>query len=785
LKQVTAHRARGKPLSLSAVALSFSAGVLLLPILPDLPPPGLILALLIFALIVPRRVPPLRPMALLILGFAWAWFYAHGQLQQDLDPRLEGRTLSLVGWVADLPEIHAEGSSFLFDVASAQDGAITTNFTGRVRLGWYHKAQTLRAGEQWQLQVRLKARHGLANPGGFDAESWLFRIGVAATGAVRDAPDNRRITPAGFGIAPLRQALRDRLLALLPKGDPGSGIVIALLLGDRGGISATQWDALIRTGTNHLVAISGLHVGIVGGLGFALTRWLWQRSVTLCLWLAAPRAAAFTGLLLAWGYSALAGFAVSTQRSLVMMVIVLGATLLRITVRPGSGLLIAFWLVLIANPTACLSPGFWLSFGAVTALFYGMAGRLATIGVIRSWIRAQWWVSLGLLPILLPIFGRVSLISPIANSIAIPLFSGLLPLTLIAAMIALITAWSFPLYAVVWLLDQSLAGLEYVAAYPWASYNFAAVPLWIELSTFIGTILLLVPRGLPGRWHGAVLLLPLLLWQVPRPAPNAFRFILFDVGQGLATLIQTHNHNLIYDTGPLLFGKDRDSGDSVLAPALNYLGIEHIDRLIVSHADQDHAGGVKGLLAHIPATVLLTGEPERLAVSNAQQCQAGQSWNWDGVHFSMLHPQPPWSDNSNDRSCVLRIETAGNALLLTGDLGQSKERALVAQWGASLASQVLVAGHHGSAGSSSIELLEAAHPQWVLFSMGYRNRFSFPRAQVVERVIRAGAKLADTVTGGALEFLFDADGALRGPISYRMQQRHYWTHRPQRPYTAL
>jgi len=771
------HLGRSPALSLPVFSLGFGVGVLLPQAWPMLPVPTWPLLLLALALLFYRSVPALRPLAPIALGVAWAWLHAYGQLQSDLNPALEGRDLILVGQVADLPEMHAGRLRFVLDVTSAQDGPVRTGFTGRVRLTWYQNPPPLEAGEQWQLRVRLKARHGFANPGGFDYEGWLFHAGVGATGYVRDAPNNHRIAPSGLGIQPLRQHLRERLLTLLPQQwDPGAGVIVALILGDRSAIGAPQWQALMRTGTNHLVAISGLHVGIVGGLGFFLMRLLWRRSEVLCRWFAAPRAAALAALLLAWGYAALAGFAVSTLRALVMLMVLLGAVLLRRPLQPAGSLLVALLLVLLVDPLACLSFGFWLSFGAVTVLLYGMGGRLAVSGPLWTLGRTQWLVSLGLLPVLALLFGRVSLIAPLTNLVALPLFSFLLlPLVLVAATVSLATDWVVPLHLVAWVLGQALAGLEYLGAYPWVSLSLPNPPFWVAVCAFPGVALLLAPRGLPGRWTGAFLLLPMLLWRPPLLAPGAFRFTLLDVGQGLAALVQTRDHCLVYDTGPA-FPSGFNTGEAVLAPALRSRGIDRIDRLVVSHADQDHAGGLRGLLTQIPVMELLSGEPAALPAGGARQCEAGQTWIWDGVRFAILHPSSPWPVNSNDRSCVLRVEGAGGALLLTGDLERAAEQALAARLGEGLRSRVLVAGHHGSNSSSSAELLAIVRPQWVLFSEGYRNRFGFPRPQVVTRAIQAGAQLGNTATGGALDFWFGADGELRGPFSYRLLHQHYWTH---------
>jgi competence protein ComEC len=763
---------------LAAFAPGFALGVCLLQRAPELPAPGWVLLPALALLVTWRRFRAARWVAPVLLGLMWSWLHAWWALQGVFPAAMEGRELELTGRIRGLVEQIDNGRRFVVAVESAVQGSDPAAWRGRIRLSWRGAVPDLHSGDLWRLRVRLKAPHGFSNPGGFDYEGWLFSRGIGATGYVRSDPRNLRLAPGGWSLDRWREALRDRLRAT--PGDPAAvGLVVALTLGERSGVQRLDWEALTRTGTNHLVAISGLHVGILAGFAFFLTRLVWRRSARACQWLAAPRAAALAALATATGYAALAGFAVSTQRALVMLALVFGAVLLRRNLRPFNGLAAALVLVLLWDPFASLSAGFWLSFGAVAVLLFGMTRRPAAGGLVWRWARAQWLVALGLLPLLVLLFGRVSLVAPLVNLVAVPLFSLLLlPLVLAAAVVALMLGWYLPLEGVVWLLEQGLGLLAWVGAQPWAAWSFPQRPGWVWLPAFLGVLLLLAPRGLPGRWTGVPLLLPLLLWPVPRPEPGAFRLSLLDVGQGLAAVIQTHGHLLVYDTGPR-YASGFNTGEAVVTPFLRARGLDRIDHLILSHADNDHAGGLSGLLSQIPALRISSGEPRELEAGSARQCLAAQAWEWDGVRFRILAPVLPLPRGGNERSCVLQVSNRAGALLLTGDAELGSERALVARHGNGLRSRVLVAGHHGSRTSTSPALLAAVRPEWVLYSAGYRNRYGFPRPEVRERVARAGADQGTTIRGGALELWFGADGRLGAPRAHREEAQRLWTHRPE------
>lgn len=760
---------------LVANGLGFAAGVGSLFLLLSFPPIWLPMLAATLLFVSAWRFGCLRPLAFAASGFLWAQIQASQVLCEPFPDGYISKDVELTGRIAGLPGRSGEARRFLFRVEGAGADGRDIDFDGLVRLSWYRGAPALTAGERWRLVVRLKPPHGFANPGGFDYERWLFQQGVKATGYVRGGDGNLLLDPGAgpYVVDRWRQRLRDRIAEVLG-ASTGEGLTQALVLGDRSGLTPEQWEVLTRTGTNHLIAISGLHIGIVAGFLFFIVRWVWSRSARLCLMIAAPRAAALAALMGAFGYSAMAGFAVSTQRALIMLAVVLGAVVSSRTVRPVSGITLALVGVLTLDPRAVLSYGFWLSFGAVAALLFALGRRLEAGGSWSKWGNAQWAVALGLLPLLLLLFGRASVIAPIVNLIAVPLFSvALLPAVLVASLLGLVPGLESPLVLSAQVLEQVFGLLEAVSEWDWAAATLSWRPVWVWCVAFAGAVLLLAPRGLPGRWLGLMLMLPLPLLHPAVPAHGEAELTLLDVGQGLAVVVRTRRHALVFDTGPG-FPSGFNTGNAVVLPYLRHEGVDGIDTLVVSHADRDHAGGFEGLRGKIPIGRILAGEPAEIAGADAVPCLAGEDWTWDGVEFALLHPAVAGGEG-NDGSCVLRVRTGRASVLLTGDIGMAVEGDLVETQRERLRSTVLVAAHHGSDTSSSSDFLEAAAPRYVLFSAGFANRFGFPAAAVRKRVATLGAAQLDTASAGAIAFDLRPDG-VEGPRRYRSSGSRLWTH---------
>ena len=707
-------------------------------------------------------------------GFLWALWVAHQILSPGIVPQLEGKDMQLEGRVASLPVVYENSMRFEFDVDRSEYQGKTVTSPGRIRLSWYGRFPEMHPGEPWRLTVRLKQPHGFQNPGGFDYEGWLYQRRIRATGYVRKAVTNRSLGPAyGYPVQRWRMRLKQRLLPLLGES-PSSSLLLALIIGDRSAITPEQWETLQQTGTTHLMAISGLHIGLVAGLAYLLGRFLWRFTGRGMLWLPAPKAGALLALLAATAYAALAGFAIPTQRALIMVAVTMLALFTNRFVSPGRVLALALLLVLLFDPLAVLAAGFWLSFAAVAVIFYGLGGHLGRLSRWQQGLKIQWWISVGLFPLVLMLFQKASLVAPLANFVAVPLV-GLLVVPLALSGSVLLPV--FPDFAAgllslaVWLMDQLENGLNLLSQWPFASWSGVVSNAWVGLLALIGVLLVLAPRGWPGRWPGMILLLPLLFTLPPVPDAGTARFTLLDVGQGLSAVVQTRHHALVFDTGPR-FSPRFDTGRAVVLPYLRQMGIRRIDRLIFSHGDRDHIGGATSVLANMKVGEILSSVADKFSTYAARDCKRGESWEWDGVRFDILHPATEAESKRNDASCVLKITAGDEAVLLPGDIEKAAERRLVKRQAQTLAAEILVAPHHGSNTSSTPAFIDAVSPRYVLFPVGYRNRYHFPRPEVMARYRSRHITALQTDATGAIGFLLGA-GKL-APHRYRQEKRRYW-----------
>jgi competence protein ComEC len=714
--------------------------------------------------------------AWLVAGYLWSLVMAAPLLDQTLPAELEGQDVLLEGQVASMVVAGERRVRFEFDIQHAQFKSQAVVLPERVRLSWYGAQRALEPGESWRLRVRLKRPHGLMNPGGFDYEAWLFQHRIRATGYVRQDAVNRRMgSPRGYWVQRWRQRIRNQLQGVLP--DPAGGMILALVTGDRSAIRPAQWNVMQRTGTTHLMAISGLHIGLVAGLAFFLGQSVWRFSRRGLLWLPTPKAGAITALLATLAYAALAGFSIPTLRALIMVSVVMLALLSSRPVSPSRTLSLALLLVLILDPLAVLAAGFWLSFGAVAIIFYGLTGQVARQSRWRQAVRVQGWISVGLLPLLILFFQQASLVAPLANLVAVPVVGLLVvPLALLGTFLLgpLPAAGSVLLELASGILAMVYQGLMTLGAAPFTQLSLAAASPAAVIMAGCGVALLLLPRSAPGRWLGTILVLPLLLADPPRPPAGQAWLTLLDVGQGLSAVVQTRHYTLVFDTGPR-FGANFDSGRAVVVPFLRQAGVNRVDTLVISHGDSDHVGGAESLLAAYPVQRILSSVPAILPGQSVEGCQRGQNWVRDGIQFRMLHPDEKAARLRNDASCVLQVRAGDQTLLLTGDIEKPAERDLLRQLPDQLGATVLVAPHHGSNTSSTAGFIRAVAPQLVLFPVGYRNRYHFPSPQVIERYDDAGVARLDTANSGAIHLKLG--GGELSPLAYRLTSRHYWYNR--------
>jgi competence protein ComEC len=728
-----------------------------------------------------------------VLAFALTAAHAMWQLSGALAPPLEDTDLVLTGVVAQLPRLVPEGRRFVFDVEEATLHGHEVSVPRRVSLGWYRgwdddtllagPADELGAGQRWRFTARLRAPHGSLNPHGFDYELWLFEQGIRATGSVRASaavPAQRLEGEAGFPVERLRQQVRDAIYRHV--ADPrAAGVLAALAVGDQAAIERSDWDLFRAAGVAHLMSISGLHVTMFAWLVGGLLRRVWRRSARLVYLCPTPLAARWGGLAGAAAYALLAGWGVPAQRTVWMLgtAALLGSLGLR---WPWPLVLLAAAVVVtLFDPWALLQPGFWLSFMAVGLLMASEPPVEVETAepprwqrvwhTLRGGLRTQVVATLGLAPLTLVFFQQLSLVSFVANLVAIPL------VTLFITPLAL----AGTLLPAVWQVAAATVGvlanaLGWLVASPAAVFTVAVAPAWAQAAGLLAGLLLVMP--LP--WRLRVLALPLLLplaWPpLWRPAEGSFEAVAADVGQGSAVLVRTHGHLLLYDTGPQ-YSRDSDAGQRVLLPLLRARGETGIDLLMLSHRDSDHVGGAAALIAALPVARLSSSlEPGHPLLGQrgvpASRCEAGQRWQWDGVAFEVLHPTAEDYARGlkpNGLSCVLRVHDAlGHSLLLAGDIEAPQEAELLARSKDRLASDVLLMPHHGSRTSSTDALLDGVAPKAAVAQAGYHNRFGHPAPLVLARYTARGIEVLRSDTCGAWIW---REGAM---ACQRDVARRYW-----------
>jgi len=829
----------------------------------------------------------------MLAGYDWAAYRAHDRLSRALPLALEGRDVRITGRVEGLPVRGDDGVRFLFrvdqvlsPVPDGEDRArFSATFASLLRLSWSAgrtwKSAAAAAhvpevapGQRWTLTVRLKRPHANANFGGPDFEVWMLQRGIRATGYVRAAsalPEARseqkvetnaetRAQPQAEtqaeawlhpsrpywqdAIFDLRQSVEryrgkvacriDAVLSLAAHG----GVIKALSIGDQGAIAKADWERFARTGTNHLVAISGLHVGLVAGFAAWLGGGLWRITARtrwpLPLWIPAPRVAASCGLIAAALFVALAGFGIPAQRAFWMLAAVFLTMISGRSAAPSSLWCAALFLVVAVDPWSPTSAGFWLSFGAVGAILYALNGHGRAVqppddeaspqathaahlplkplrGLARqpasrlarkiraAWLpvrpalagaaRAQFAVTIALIPATLGWFGQVPLLGPLANAFAIPWVSFLVVPAVLAGVVVPAPFDAYAFMAAHHLIAWLCVALDVFATPQWALVRLPQPSTWTMCVAVVGLAVWLGPRGLPLQPFAPLLCLPLLLPRPPSLAQGDFRVTMMDIGQGNAAVVETRDFRLIYDTGPPI--GHSDAGARIILPALRAQGIDRLDALVVSHNHDDHYGGAASLLTALPVRHFLASLPlnqplwgtAHRAGARTQRCQQGQSWRWNDVRFDVLWPPDPGTHAPpNTMSCVIRVSNGRHVALLTGDIEAAQEAALVRS-GLPLAAQVLMAPHHGSRTSSTAAFLDAVKPQHVVFQMGYRNRHRHPNAQVVARYAARGTQMYRNDQDGGVRFVSEGGKAVRDAQSepgslkidaFRRTHRRYW-----------
>lgn len=764
----------------AATAASLLAGIVACACLPVLPPWPLLIPLLVLGLLLWLRADRSRILGAFLSGFCLFGLHAAHALAQQLAPELERQDVVVSGRIVELPD-HEDGR-MRFHLRVEDTGSTrSASLRGRLlQVAWYDTEKSVSrwrqvaSGSRWRFVLRLRAPRGLRNPGPLDSEKTALARGIAATGYVRDPHLARQLAPAA-GVDAWRERMSARIAEAVPSSS--SRFVQALALGDTRALSDEDWDILRAVGVTHLIAISGFHVGMVAVLFGWLAAIAWRVFPRLSLWVPRPQAMAGAALFGAVVYAAASGLALPTLRTVLMIAVVVSARFLRRPVRVVDALALAALAMLVFDPMAVLTAGFWLSFAGVAWLAWCLPQSGDASGhkrIVGDFLSAQGVATLGLLPLTVVLFGQASLAGPLANLVAIPWWSlVVVPLSLLGtALEAIHAGWGGGAWrAAAWCFDLAWPLFTTLAESRFALW-WLPEPRWFALpSALLGAFWCLLPRGTPGKVLAAVLWLPLLWPDRDLPKTGEAELVILDVGQGLSVLVRTAGHSLLYDMGPLSgrpmqgcadsCDKSRmagfDTGERVVLPALHALGVRRLDAAIVSHGDNDHAGGFPAVRRAMPMPVAYA--PEGVGIVGTRACTAGTAWEWEGVRFRFLHPPPHFPYLGNESSCVLRVEARHGAALLVGDIGEVVERDLVRRDAASLRAEMVVVAHHGSRESSDPAFVAATGARLALVSAGYGNRYRHPHPAAVRRWREAGATVAVTLDGGALRVRMGEGGA--------------------------
>lgn len=701
---------------------------------------------------------------LLIISFTLSHYRTQHLLHWCLSEKLIKHPVVIVGHIISLPKTRFTSAHFNFQLTQLGGKPQHT----KLALTWYRPYPVLKVGDRWQFNVKLKPPHGLHNPGSFNYERWLLTQGIRATGYVVNKKFEKKLGHSNW-IHPIDQ-LRQKIQGTIQQSIADkslAAIINTLTIGSKDLMSSQQRLIFQNTGTAHLMAISGLHVGLIASLVYFLTSVIWCFFPKLLLRIPAPRIAALVALLVSILYGLMVGLSLSTQRAVVMIAVLMIASLFYQAIPLWKRLLFAFVIIIIFQPSAILSTGFWLSFIAVGWIIYTVNGRLGKKQGLWAWFRLHWIMFFGLLPITLYFFQKISLVMLLANIPAIPWIGIIIvPLCLLATIACLfsITLGHFIFSCTASLLKPLWWWLSWLASWPHAVWYHPIANIWILFSSSVAILLLFAPRGWPARWLGLIWALPLFFYRVPGPTFGSIDFTLLDVGQGLAAVVRTHRHLLVYDTGPRSYS-GFDAGESVVMPYLRALNISDLDMLMVSHGDNDHIGGAKAILASVPVDKILTSVPRRFHQKIAHYCYQGQHWRWDGVDFTVLSPPLKQRYQGNNSSCVLKISNGRRSILLSGDIEKPREQWLLTKASRQLAADILVAPHHGSKTSSSGGWVSAVNAKDVLFAVGYYNRYGFPNSRVVARYRSAGAKIYTTAAMGAIRIRIKPNGQMNVKIT--------------------
>ena len=677
-----------------------------------------------------------------VVGFVWMGLFSQYIINTKIADIYFDKPIVIEGKIDNLPVQTDNRYKFIINTHKP--------FKSKITLAWYGEdTPELKAGDIWQLLVKLKPVNGYQNMGGFDYEKWLFEKKIVATGYVKKY-NNNKIIKQGLSVNRLRQYIKNKINPSLANLE-FKGLISSLIIGDRSSIQNKHWDILQATSTTHLSVISGLHIGLIAGLFFVIVQFLWCRLNQFSQTIPAKIIAAYFGIIAAFLYTLIAGFSIPTERALIMASMVFISIILRRQHNFFKLYGLALILVLIKNPFNVFNIGFWLSFYVVGIILYVVSQHRNKSLLYRS-INLQLVISIATIPLISWFFTTGSTLSPIANLIAIPTFSfSVIPLSLLGGFFDVLGLSYFAniIFAITnQILILLFKILEYLKDFDFNQWNHIQAST-LDLIIFIIAILILIlPKGLKLRWM-AVAPLALIIFNPQTKLDENFALITtLDVGQGLSHVVQTKNHTLLFDTGNI-YPSGFNLGTSVINPYLKFKNIKKLDKIIISHNDKDHIGGLKGVLKEFKANQILASDYKK--IPQAKPCISGQKWQWDGVLFEILNPSEQNKLNNNNNSCVLKISTLKHTILLTADIEIETEEFLINTIKSKLDSDILIVPHHGSKTSSSHKFLQAVSPNIAIVSSGFKNKYKHPNNQIINRYKKYNIEVLNTSCTGQIE----------------------------------
>lgn len=733
--------------------------------------------LLLFAvlacLLLVRRA---RGAGFMLLGFTLFMQAGTGIADARLEPQFAGDSMLTRVRIVDFPK--SSGVSVTMIVTPVDD----VRMPARSRVSWYEPPQLPVIGDLWELELRLRRPHGYSNPGTFDREAWMFREKIHAAGYVVNGKRNRLLESGALsGVDEFRLDFVSR--AQNASSHPDAAAVLAAIgVGARHLLTREQWDRYAKTGTSHLMAISGLHVGLAAALAFTMVALL---SGGLRLPGNHLDHAIVGGIVLAVMYAFVSGFGVPARRATIMLGIAAVAFLCRRRADSVRIVAQAALLVFLFDPVAIMTPGFNLSFAAVVVLLWlarrywqplkGKRGVVKLVDVGRRLLVMQAMLLLGLMPLTVMNFQRIAFLAPVVNLLTVPIFS-LITVPMVLASILSHDIWTAASTVMLRLSALSVSSIEAIirafAALPMADVTIAEISTAGWCVVFLPALWVVLPRGWPGRWVAILAVFAIVLHRPATPMPSCFDAHILDVGQGLAVVVRTAAHTLVFDTGASYRGGG-SVAEQVVLPFLRHKGIDTIDWLVVSHADNDHAGGVSALASQLRIKRTFAGEPLPGAELEVTDCAAGQAWRADGIEFRFLHPAPDVRDSGNNSSCVLAVVAGAHHLLLTGDIEAKAERRLLLS-GMLQPADVVLIPHHGSLTSSTEAFVDRLRPGLAIAAAGYGNRWGFPKERVTKRWEDAGARVMDTATSGAISLRVCAGQGVSQLREQRRRAYRFW-----------